>query len=183
MSAAGIWESDMVGHIYERRSMIRSRELYEVSSGVSSNHYLSQRETAQCTRHNPELLYRIWGVIRSVIQQTFQQGWEFAHRFSERITHFLRKNERMSDLLRKNELLAHLFIFGEQPEWFAHGPSFLVSDLTEALIFGDQHERFAHIAHFWWALSDLLTLLIFGEPWAHIGHQKWGNERIAHFLK
>ena len=35
-------------------------------------------------------------------------------------------------------------------------------------------------------LSDLLTLLIFGErpeQFAHITHQKRGNELIAHFLK
>ena len=32
-----------------------------------------------------------------------EQGWEFAHRFSERIARFLPKNERMSDLLKKNE--------------------------------------------------------------------------------
>ena len=30
-----------------------------------------------------------------------KQGWEFAHRFSERITHFLLKNEGMSDSLKK----------------------------------------------------------------------------------
>ena len=29
------------------------------------------------------------------------QGWEFAHRFSERIARFLPKNERMSDSLKK----------------------------------------------------------------------------------
>ena len=29
------------------------------------------------------------------------QAWEFAHRFSKRINHFLRKNERMSDSLKK----------------------------------------------------------------------------------
>ena len=32
------------------------------------------------------------------------QGWEFAHRFSERIARFLRKNERMSDSLKKQEI-------------------------------------------------------------------------------
>ena len=29
------------------------------------------------------------------------QGWEFAHRFSERIAHLLPKNERMSYSLKK----------------------------------------------------------------------------------
>ena len=31
----------------------------------------------------------------------FKQGWEFAHRISERIARFLLKNERMGDLLKK----------------------------------------------------------------------------------
>ena len=48
-----------------------------------------------------------------------EQGWEFAHRFSERIARFLPKNERMSDLLKKtNNLLIR---------------SFLVSDLSDSL--------------------------------------------------
>ena len=51
---------------------------------------------------------------------------------------FLQKNERMSDSLKKKRF-AHSLIFGEQPEQFAHGPSFLVSNLSE-LLMG---------AHFW----------------------------------
>ena len=35
------------------------------------------------------------------------QGWEFAHRFSERIARFLQKNERMSDSLKK--IVIHSF--------------------------------------------------------------------------
>ena len=66
----------------------------------------------------------------------FFQSWEFAHRFSERIARCLRKNEQMSDSLKKTR-------------GFAHGRSFLVSDLSESLIFGDRPERFAHIANFW----------------------------------
>ena len=60
------------------------------------------------------------------------QGWEFAHQFSEQITRFLRKNEQF----------AHLLIFGEWPERFAHGPeriahghSFLVSNLSDSLTY------------------------------------------------
>ena len=50
----------------------------------------------------------------------FSQGWEFAHRFSERIACFLREYERMSDLLKKtsNSLIR----------------SFLVSDLSDSLM-------------------------------------------------
>ena len=61
------------------------------------------------------------------------QGWEFAHQFSKRIARFLPKNERMSDSL-KNERFAHLLIFGEQPERFAHGCSFPLSDLSDSLM-------------------------------------------------
>ena len=60
-------------------------------------------------------------------------------------------NERFA---QKNERFAHLLLFGEQPEWLAHGRSFLVSNLSESLMvphFGERPERFAHIAHFWWA--------------------------------
>ena len=52
---------------------------------------------------------------------TDSQGWEFAHRFSER------KNERMSALLKK---MSDSLIFGERPERFAQGRSFLVSNLS-----------------------------------------------------
>ena len=51
------------------------------------------------------------------------QGWELAHRFSERITHVLQKIEPMSDLL----------IYHEQPERIAHGRSFDISDLSDLL--------------------------------------------------
>ena len=76
---------------------------------------------------------------------------------------FLRKNERMSEwaIYSKNEWFACSLIFGERPEQITHGCSFLVSDLSDSLtslIFRERPERFAHIAH-----------------------QKRGNERIAHF--
>ena len=43
---------------------------------------------------------------------------------------FLPKNERMSDSLKKRVIS---LIFGERPEQFAHGRSFLVSDLSDSL--------------------------------------------------
>ena len=46
--------------------------------------------------------------------------------------------------------LSESLIFGGQPERFAHGCSFLVSNLSDSLsllIFGERPERFAHIAH------------------------------------
>ena len=79
----------------------------------------------------------------------FFQGWEFAHRVSERIAHFFAKNEQMSDSLKKMSDLRLC--------------SFFVSDLSDSLI----------AAHFWWStwvirshhsflvsdLSDSLKLL------------------------
>ena len=59
----------------------------------------------------------------SPIRDSCFQSWEFSHRFSEQITLFFRQNERLSDLL----------ILGERPEQFAHGRSFLVSDLSDLL--------------------------------------------------
>ena len=50
-------------------------------------------------------------------QITWDQGWEFAHWFSERNACFLRKNEQMSDSLKKT---SNSLIFGEQPEQFSH---------------------------------------------------------------
>ena len=106
------------------------------------------------------------------------QGWEFSHRFSERIACFLRKNEEMSNSLKKTSdslirSFAHfwwatwaicslLLIFGERPEWIAHDCSILVSDL-----------------------SDSLTSLIFGEPPEHLltSLNKKGNGLIALFKK
>ena len=82
---------------------------------------------------------------------------------------FFAKNERMIDSLKKK---SDSLIFGEQPKRFAHGRSFLVSDLSESLTLVSD-------------LSDSLTSLIFGErpePFAHIANPKRGNEQIAHFL-
>ena len=87
---------------------------------------------------------------------------EFAHRFSEQIARFLLKNERMSDSLKKtsDSLIC----------------SFLVTDLSNSLT----------IAHFLWVTwANRSWPLIFGERperFAHITHQKRGNERIANFF-
>ena len=69
---------------------------------------------------------------------SYSQGWEFAHRFSERIAHFLRKMSKLA-IRSKNEQFAQSLIFGERPEGFAHGRSFLVNNLNESLM----------VAHFW----------------------------------
>ena len=92
-------------------------------------------------------------LIHSLFHLASSQGWEFANPFSERIARFLPKNEQMSDLLKKRAIcsFAHFWwetwairsrslISSKRPERIAHGSSFLVRDL-----------------------SDLLTLLIFGE--------------------
>ena len=80
----------------------------------------------------------------------FQQGWEFAHRFFERIARFLPKNEQMSYLLKKmSDSLIR---------------SFLVSDLSDSLT----------IAHFLWApwANRSRTLIWFKR------NERWANERI-----
>ena len=53
----------------------------------------------------------------------------------------LSKNERMSNSLKKNERFTHSLIFGERNEWFAHGRSFVLSNLSESLT----------VAHLIWA--------------------------------
>ena len=78
-----------------------------------------------------KLRYCQWRALYSAKStQALTQGWEFAHQFSERIACFLPKIERMSDLLRKT---TDSLIFLERPERFAHGHSFLVSDLSDSL--------------------------------------------------
>ena len=69
------------------------------------------------------------------------QDWEFAHRFSERIAHFLLKKWANEQFAKKNEQFAHSLIFGERPERFTHGRSFDLSDLSESLT----------VAHLIWA--------------------------------
>ena len=74
------------------------------------------------------------------------QGWEFAHRFPERITRLLQKMSKWAirSKIRAIRSFAQFWwgtwairswslIFGERPEWIAHGCSFLVSDLRNWL--------------------------------------------------
>ena len=76
---------------------------------------------------------------RSSYRDGFLQGWEFAHRFSERIARFLPKNKQMSDSRQKtrDSLIC----------------SFLVSDLSDllkiALISSERCERITHGCSFW----------------------------------
>ena len=86
------------------------------------------------------------------------QGWEFAHRFSQRIARFCKKwaNEQFA---QKNEPFAHLLIFGERTEQFPHiahqkwGNEQIAHLYTKKkpILNMSDHEGFAHIAHFWWA--------------------------------
>ena len=81
--------------------------------------------------------YLIMGSKLLIKMVTIYQGWEFAHRISERIARFLPKNEQISDLLKKRAIhsFAHfwlaawaicsrLLISCERPEQIAHGRSF-----------------------------------------------------------
>ena len=85
------------------------------------------------------------------------QGWEFAHRFSERITRFLRKNERMSNSLKKTEQCAHF--------WWATW-----ANRSGLLIYGEQPERFANIAHLRWA------------TWAICSHRSFLVSNLSNWL-
>ena len=88
-----------------------------------------------------ELLYNAFWVYSNVDtllytsclikQLPSRQGWEFTHRFSERIARFLSKNEQFA---QKNERFTHSLIFGERPERFAHDRSFPLSNLSKSLI-------------------------------------------------
>ena len=92
--------------------------------------------------------------------------------FLSKLLDFCKKMSKWA-IPSKNEQFAHLLIFGEGPERFAHGHSFLVSNLSESLM----------VAHFWWATwANHSWSLIFGEQPEQFAHQKRGNERIAHFL-
>ena len=97
---------------------------------------------------NPDAHHAAWllGGMHTVELEKFgsldsTQGWEFAHRFSERIACFLRKNELNERFAQKNHQFAQSFIFVERPEQFVLNPSFLVSNLSDSLM----------VAHFWWA--------------------------------
>ena len=68
------------------------------------------------------------------------QGWEFAHRFFQRITRFCEKKSKWANR-SKNELFTNLLIFGER---FAHSCSFLVSNLLTVTHCSEQSDRSSH---------------------------------------
>ena len=71
---------------------------------------------------------------------------------------FFRKKWANARFAQKSEQFAHSLIFRERPKRFAHGCSFLVSDLSKSLM----------VAHFWWA------------TWAICSHRSfwWGTWAI-----
>ena len=83
---------------------------------------------------------RLWELANSIrMIGWFMQGWEFAHRFSERIARFLPKNEWMSESQQNRAI--HSFANFWWVTW---------AICSQSLIFGERPERYAHIAHFWW---------------------------------
>ena len=60
---------------------------------------------------------------------------------------------------QKNEQFAHWLIFGEQPERFAHGRSFLVSDLSDLLIRSFLVSNLSDLLIRSFLVSDLIDLL------------------------
>ena len=98
-------------------------------------------------------LYSPWKAVQMQCQCSQRLCWHYV------VTTKLQGWEFAHRFLRKNEQMSDLL--KKMSNSLIH--SFLVIDL-----------------------SDLLTLLIYGEQperFAYIAHQKWGNERIAHFLK
>ena len=87
------------------------------------------------------------------------QGWEFAHRFSERIALFLPKNEQMSDSLKKRVI--HSFAHFWCSTWAICSPS---------LISSEQPERIAHGRSFWWA------------TWAIVSHRSFLVSNLSNSL-
>ena len=64
--------------------------------------------------NDPNELY----ILYTYPTMPFIQGWEFAHRFSERITHFLQKTERMSDSLKEtSDSLICSFLVSNLSDW------------------------------------------------------------------
>ena len=119
---------------------------------------------------NPDAHHAAWllGGMHTVELEKFgsldsTQGWEFAHRFSERIACFLRKNELNERFAQKNHQFAQSFIFVERPEQFVLNPSFLVSNLSDSLM----------VAHFWWATwaNRLCSLNFWWATWAIGSHR------------
>ena len=62
----------------------------------------------------------------------------------------LANNEQVSNLLRKNKRLAHLLIFGERPEPFAHSLSVVMSDLSNSLTSLFNKEGMSELLMFFW---------------------------------
>ena len=133
-----------------------------------------------------------------IFQQSYKQGWEFAHLFSERIACFLLKMSEGA-IHSKNERFTHLLIFGERPERFTHIAhqkkgnerfahffnNFFLSYikhtnnkildffsqifLSESLICLERPERFAHCCSF--SLSDQSDSLTV----THLSWVIWAN--------
>ena len=125
---------------------------------------------------NVKTIYSVLGICSFVF---WANHWLFAKKWA---------NEWFA---QKSEQFAHLPIFGERPERFAHNRSFLVSDLSKSLM----------VAQFWWATwvicSQSLICLERSEQIAHSrsfdlsdlskgAMSKWANSqpwRIACFFK
>ena len=153
------------------------KQLKSIKPPFRVNIYVSFLEWS----HDGYLFFRLiffYGTFKFLIQSWPGLGIRSSVIWANRSV-FAKKwaNERFA---RKNKRFTHSLIFGEQPERFAHGCSFLVRDLSNlltSLIFGEQPERFAHIAQGKWAIvSESLTSLTKKEEMSE-------NERFAHFFE
>ena len=115
------------------------------------------------------------------------QRWEFAHQFSEQMARLFAKNWANEGFAQKTSAS---LIFGGRPERFAHGHTFLMSDLSESLrlfIFGERPEQFAVTVALlsWAALTICSQPLIFPvqSEWialsrSFLANERWANEQI-----
>ena len=94
------------------------------------------------------LLFTKEGVSESLVFKNLQK-YNFIKIFLSESLIFC---ERKSNSLRKNRLL----FCHEWPEWFAHGHSFLVSDLRKSLM----------VDHFWWATWAICSQSLFCHEWS-----------------
>ena len=92
-------------------------------------------------------------------------------KFFEGITHFLWVKERMSNSLKKKHWFAHSLFCYERPDRFAHGPSFVMSDLSNL-------RTAAHLSWMIWAnlLQSLIKMSDF-EPMSNWAMSRWANSQ------
>ena len=108
------------------------------------------------------------------------KGWEFVHRFSERITRFFAKKCTNAQFAQKtNDLLIHFFLVGDLSDSprslifgmrFAHSSSFVMSNLGDSLTRLFKKREYANRSCFFKRTKQLLknvkNMILFLKNWA-----------------